>query len=245
MPKEKAKQAPESKEERQLLATEVSTYHSVLLFAPTEGPVQNVSKEEVRKAIKSMKLGKAAGCSGVTIELIKTLDEEGVEIIHSILEIKQLQKKYWEGKKDLFFCFVDLEKAYSWIPRELVYWCLRNVPEKLIRLLKAIYYSARTVVRTPYGETEEFNIDIGLHQGSALSPFLFVSVLDVISELWRTGVPWEILFADDLMLMAESEEELQEKWEAKHEGIPKKGLKVYSRNKIKESTSRTTETTQF
>eukprot|EP00795_Rhopilema_esculentum_P004476 gene4476-biopygen12171 len=114
------------------------------------------------------------------------------------------------------------------IPRELVYWCLRkkNVPEKLDRLVKSTYYNASTVVRTPYGETKEFTIDVSLHQGSALSLFLFVIVMDVISEVWRSGVQWETLFADDLELMADSEEELQEKWDVWHEGMAKKGLKV-------------------
>ncbi|XP_047477357.1 uncharacterized protein LOC125030982 [Penaeus chinensis] len=55
-------------------------------LASTEGPVQNVCKEEVRKAIKNMRSGKSAVCSRVTIELIKALDEKGVEMILSILE---------------------------------------------------------------------------------------------------------------------------------------------------------------
>eukprot|EP00795_Rhopilema_esculentum_P013100 gene13100-biopygen3233 len=41
-----------------------------------------------------------------------------------------------------------------------------------------------------------------------------------------SGVQWETLFADDLVLMADSEEELKEKWDVWHEGMAKKGLKV-------------------
>ena len=37
-------------------------------------------------------------------------------------------------------------------------------------------------MRTTHGRTEEFPIKVGLHQGSGLSPFLFIVVLDVISE---------------------------------------------------------------
>ena len=61
----------------------------------------------------------------------------------------------------------------------------RNVQEKLVRLVQATYRKKRTVVRTPNGQTEEFKINVGLHQRSALSTFLFVIVLDVISEMWR------------------------------------------------------------
>ena len=79
--------------------------------------------------------------------------------------VKQLQEKFWEVKKDLFLCFVDLEKVYDRVPRESVYWCLhkRNVPKKLVRLVQATYRNARTVVRTLYGQTEELKIEVGLH----------------------------------------------------------------------------------
>ena len=59
-----------------------------------------------------------------------------------------------------------------------------------------------------------------------LSPLLFVIVMEVITkELW-VGLPWELLYADDLILMAESEVELCEKivnWEA---GMDVKGLNM-------------------
>ena len=91
--------------------------------------------------------------------------------------------------------FVDLEMAYDMVKRELVYWCFRkrNVKESLIILVKATYMNAQTVVRTSHGETDPFKIKVGLHQGSALSPFLFVMVLDTKNETCRRGIPWELL----------------------------------------------------
>ena len=80
----------------------------------------------------------------------------------------------------------------------------RKVPEKLVRLVKAT-----TVVGTAHGKTGQFEIEVGLHQGSGLSPFLFTIVLDTISEECRNGLPWELLFADDLAIIADSEEDLQ------------------------------------
>ena len=59
-----------------------------------------------------------------------------------------------------------------------------------------------------------------------LSPFLFTVILDVISEEFRGGLPWELLFADDLALMADSETELQNKWSKWQVGMEGKGLKV-------------------
>ena len=142
--------------------------------------------------------------------------------------LKQQQEKYLEANMELFYTFVDLEKAYDRVPRDLVYWCLRQrkVPEKLIRMVETTYRRSRTTVRTKYGRTDEFNIKVGLHQGSGLSPFLFIVVLDVISENFRTGLPWELLFADDLAVVAENEEELQGRWLKWQIGMEEKGLKV-------------------
>ena len=72
-----------------------------------------------------------------------------------------------------------------------------------------MYRRSKTRVNTIYGETEEFEIEVGLHQGSALNPFLFVVVMDVLSETIANDDIWELLYADDLVVMAHSEEDLQ------------------------------------
>ena len=65
------------------------------------------------------------------------------------------------------------------------------------------------MVRTAHGKTGQFEIEVGLHQGSGLRPFLFtITVLDKISEECRNGLPWELLFADHLAIIADSEEDL-------------------------------------
>ena len=113
------------------------------------------------------------------------------------------------------------------VPRDLVYWCLRRrgVPEKLVGLVEATYRGASTVVRTTHGRTDEFPIKVGLHQGSGLSPFLFIVVLDVISEEFRCGLPKELLFADDLAVVTDTEEEMQRRWLGWQIGMESKGLK--------------------
>ena len=128
----------------------------------------------------------------------------------------------------MFTTFIDLEKAYDRVPRDLVYWSLRKrkVPEKLVRLVKATYKKAATVARTAHGKTGQFELEVGLHQGSGLSPFLFTIVLDTISEECRNGLPWELLFADDLAITADSEEDLQRRWLKWQIGMESKGLKV-------------------
>ena len=109
-----------------------------------------------------------------------------------------------------------------------MYWCLRKrgVPEELIRLVQATYTNASTVVRTAHGPTENFDIKVGLHQGSALSPFLFIVAMDTVTTEYRVGLPFELLFADDLVIIAETQEELQRRWLKWEERMASQGLKV-------------------
>ena len=69
---------------------------------------------------------------------------------------------------------------------------------------------------------------MGLCQGSALSPFLFILILDNLSECFRKGTPWEFLSANDLVVIAESEKELQENWLKWQRSTKKHRLKVYT-----------------
>ena len=58
-----------------------------------------------------------------------------------------------------------------------------------IRVIKDIYEGGRTSVRTPGGVLDDFAVSMGLHQGSALSPFLFILVLDELTRGIQDGVP--------------------------------------------------------
>ena len=56
------------------------------------------------------------------------------------------------------------------------------------------------------GRSREFQIAVDVHQGSALSPLLFITVMEEATRECRRGDPWELLHADDLVLTAESKE---------------------------------------
>src|SRR5437867_897105 len=74
--------------------------------------------------------------------------------------------------------------------------------------------------------SESFEVMVGVHQGSVLSPILFNIVMQAIADNFKKGLPWELLYADDLVLMAESRLELEKRlteWMAR---LKEKGLRV-------------------
>ncbi|KAK3548490.1 hypothetical protein QTP70_013323 [Hemibagrus guttatus] len=173
--------------------------------------VDKIRKDEVRKALKRMKSGKAVGPDDIPVEVWKCLGEAAVEFLTSLFnrvlesekmpeECRRMEarlKKYRDGQRKLHCVFVNLEKAYDRVPREELWYCMRKsgVAEKYVRVVQDMYERSRTVVRCAVGQTEEFNVEVGLHQGSALSPFLFAILMDHESreqveenlERWREG----------------------------------------------------------
>lgn len=65
----------------------------------------------------------------------------------------------------------------------------------------ALYVGTTSWVGVAGGTSEDFEIDVGVHQESTLSPLQFIAVME--------GDPWELLYADDLVATAESREELE------------------------------------
>ena len=71
----------------------------------------------------------------------------------------------------------------------------------------------------------EFKVKVGIHQGSVLSPLLFALVVDVIIENARRSVVNESLYADDLVLMSETTEDLKERFWNSKDALESKGFK--------------------
>ena len=149
----------------------------------------------------------------------------GKGTIDAILIMRQVQEKHQAKKKKLYYPFVDLEKAFDRVPREVVRWALRKlgVDEWLIRTVMALYTEACTVVRTDAGLSE---MKVCLHQASVLSPLLCAAVMDVVSSEARSGLPFELLYADDLLIMAPTMEQLGRRVAEWRASFLDKGLKV-------------------
>ncbi|KAK3566841.1 hypothetical protein QTP86_004554 [Hemibagrus guttatus] len=181
-----------------------------------EQKVDKIRKDEVRKALKRMKSGKAVGPDDIPMEVWKCLGEAAVEFLTSLFN-RVLE---------------NLEKAYDRVPREKLWYCMRKsgVAEKYVKVVQDMYERSRTVVRRAVGQTEEFKLEVGLHQGLALSPFLFAMVMDQLSEEVRQESPWTMMFADDIVICRESREQVEENLERWRFVLERRGMKV-SRSK--------------
>ncbi|KAK3515275.1 hypothetical protein QTP70_013499 [Hemibagrus guttatus] len=276
-----------------------------------EEKVDKIRKDEVRKALKRMKSGKAVDPDDIPVEVWKCLGEAAVELLtglfnrvlesermpeewrrsmlvpifknkgdvqncsnyrgiklmshtmklwekvvearlrkvveiceqqygfmprksttDAIFALRILMEKYRDGQRELHCVFVDLEKAYDRVPREELWYCMRKsgLAEKYVRVVQDMYERRRTVVRCAVGQTEEFKVQVGLHQGSALSPFLFAIVMDQLSEEVRQESPWTMMFADDIVICNESREQVEENLEGWRFALERRGMKV-SRSK--------------
>ena len=128
---------------------------------------------------------------------------------------------------------MDLDKAYDRVPREELWYCMRKsrIVEKYVRLVQDMYEGSKTVVRCAAGTTESFKVKVGLHQGSALSPFLFAVIMDRLTDEVRREPPWTMLFADVIVICEEAREEVERRLESWKYAL-ERGMKV-SRLKTK------------
>ena len=146
--------------------------------------------------------------------------------------LRMLMEKYREGPRELHCVFVDLKKAYNRVPQKELWYRMRKsgIVEKYMQLVQDMYEESETVVRCAVGTTESFKVKVGLHQGSALSMFLFAVIMDRLTDKVRREPPWMMLFADDIVICKETREELEQKLESWRYALVRQGMKV-SRSK--------------
>jgi hypothetical protein len=128
----------------------------------------------------------------------------------------------------MYMIFIDLEKTYDKVLRNVMWWALQKhkVSSKYITIIKDMYDNVVTSVRTSDGDTNDFPINIGLHQGSTLSLYLFALVMDEVIRDIQDGIPWCMFFADDVVLMDESRTRVDQKLELWRRTLKAKGFRL-------------------
>ena len=93
-------------------------------------------------------------------------------------------------------------------------------------------YEGSVTVVCAVGTTESFKVKAGLHQGSALSPFLFAVIMDRLMDEVKREPSWKMLFADDRVICKETRKEVEQRLEFWRYALERGRIKV-SRSKTK------------
>ena len=152
----------------------------------------------------------------------------GKGTLDAIFIVRRMQEEYQKKDKKLYMCFVDMEKAFDRVPRKVMEWAMRKkgLSEVIVWAVMSLYDGAKTRVRVGSVYSEEFEVKVGVHQGSVLSPLLFAIVVDVITENARGDVVNKLLYADDLVIMNKDMEDLKERFGNWKNALESRGLKV-------------------
>jgi hypothetical protein len=112
-----------------------------------------------------------------------------------------------------------------------MWWDLQKykVLTNYITLIKDMHDNIVTSVRISDGDTNDFLINIELHQGSALSPYLFALVMDEVTRDIQSSIPWCILFVVDVVLVNKSRMRVDQKLELWRRILEAKGFRLRSK----------------
>ena len=150
-----------------------------------------------------------------------------------IFSLSTIIKNRMNDKKDTFCAFVDLEKAFDWVNRNLLLYRLlsHNIQGKMYNAVRSILSDTKSCVQLDNNcNTNWFDNICGVRQGDSLSPTLFsLYINDLVKNLKEKGPLLNIggllinilLYADDMVLMADSEQDLQKLLNILHEWCSK------------------------
>ena len=138
-----------------------------------------------------------------------------------LFTIRQVIEKALCKSKEIYMCFIDTEKAFDTLNRDLIWKALKDkeVSEGLIGAISSLYKRTTNQIRT-----EKFVTTRGVRQGSCLSPLLFIVAFDEIARQCKekfikyyvgyhnlSPISLEMcIFADDVLLLADTEDKMQQ-----------------------------------
>ena len=156
-----------------------------------------------------------------------------------IANIHWIIQKARECQKNIYFYFIDYAKVFDYMDHNKIWKILKEmgIPDHLTCLLRNLYAGQEATVRTGHGTTDWFQIGKGVPQSCILSPCLFNLYAEYIMrnaglEEAQAGIKitgrniYNLRYANDTTLMAESEEELKSLLIKVKEVSEKAGLKL-------------------
>ena len=129
----------------------------------------------------------------------------------AIFIARLLQVKFLDKNNNLYFAFIDLKKAFNRVPLKVLWWAVHvvGVPEWIV-IVQVMHNGVKSKDRVNGSYSDEFEVEVGVQQGSVLSPLLLITVLEALSREFHASCPWELTYADDLVLLAQTLDLLKE-----------------------------------
>ena len=137
----------------------------------------------------------------------------------AIFTMRIITEKCLEKGKDLYVCFIDYAKAFDRVQHQKAFECLRNtrMDSKDLRVITNLYWNQRACIRNDNEVSDFAEIKRGVRQGCILSPSLFNLYTECIFKSIE-GMPGinisgnivnNLRYADDTVLIADNEQDLQ------------------------------------
>lgn len=164
---------------------------------------------------------------------------QGRSTCDQIFILQQLVSKNWEFGKDLHLLFVDFEKAYATVRRKYLWPVLTEfgIPQKLIQLIKECMNNSKCKIKVGTVISDSFEVQSGVRQGDGLSPILFNFVLEKALQKLRNenigislgnGKINLLAYADDIVLLGQTEDDIKKLFRLLVEETRITGLKINS-----------------
>ena len=170
--------------------------------------------------------------------------QRGYRTSDHIYLLKTLVTKVLRKKKKVYAAFIDFKKAYDTVDRSILLKSLHNngVQGPLLKNLKAMYENVSYAIKLSNGVMDPIASNLGLKQGCPLSPLLFNIYINDLGTYLKDNGPGNLnvngtnvnhfLYADDLVLLAESREKLQEHLDGLNKFAKAKELTVNTKKSV-------------
>ncbi len=164
--------------------------------------------------------------------------QEGRSTTEQICNLRILSEKYMAHQKPLYHNFIDFRKAFDRVWHKALFLIMRkcNISSTITNTLKSLYEHAKNLVLVGDKPSKWFLSKVGVRQGCVLSPYLFNVFLEfIMTEALESFIGnvkiggrtiSNLRFADDIDLIADSEEELRELTEKLDQAATKYGMEI-------------------
>lgn len=176
------------------------------------------------------------------------LDEEqagfrpGRQTQDLIFSLRSITDKWISRGQGAYLAFLDLKAAFDEVPREELWKALekKQTPAKLLAAIKSLFHDPKGIIRLDGSVSSTFNMSKGVRQGDSLSPLLFIIFMDEVTVTCKRRTDKSLvgmrnlrpvqcqamLYADDVVLIADSERKLQKAVLEWTETLKERGMTV-------------------